>query len=89
MQKIQFLPNQISLASNHKKLSTEVLVELALSNLKNQLLRSYIRKENYQPATTPAAAAPMYVTLRGPPLDSETGWSGELWSNPVLLILEN
>ena len=30
-----------------------------------------------------------FVTLRGPPLDSETGWTGELWSNPVLLILEN
>ena len=30
-----------------------------------------------------------YVTLRGPPLDSETGWTGELWSNCVLLILEN
>ena len=29
------------------------------------------------------------VTLRGPPLKSETGWTGELWSNPVLLILEN
>ena len=29
------------------------------------------------------------VTLRGPPLDSETGWTGELWSNPVLLILQN
>ena len=32
---------------------------------------------------------PSCVTLRGPPLDSETGWTGELWSNPVLLILEN
>ena len=29
------------------------------------------------------------VTLRGHPLDSETGWTGELWSNPVLLISEN
>ena len=29
------------------------------------------------------------VTLIPPPLDSETGWTGELWSNPVLLILEN
>ena len=29
------------------------------------------------------------VTLRVPPLDSETGWTGELWSNRVLLILEN
>ena len=28
------------------------------------------------------------VRLRVPPLDSETGWTGELWSNPVLLILE-
>ena len=29
------------------------------------------------------------VTLRGPPLDSEKGLTGELWSNRVLLILEN
>ena len=29
------------------------------------------------------------VTLRGLPLDSETGWTGELWLNTVLLILEN
>ena len=29
------------------------------------------------------------VTLRVHPLDSETGWTGELWSNTVLLILEN
>ena len=31
----------------------------------------------------------MFITLRGPTLDSETGWTGELWSNLVLLILEN
>ena len=29
------------------------------------------------------------VRLRVPPLDSKTGWTGELWSNPVLLIFEN
>ena len=29
------------------------------------------------------------VTLRIPPLKSETGWTGELWLNRVLLILEN
>ena len=29
------------------------------------------------------------VTLRGPPLDSETGLTGELWSNRVHLILKN
>ena len=30
------------------------------------------------------------VTLRGPPpLDSEMGWTGELWFNHVVLILEN
>ena len=86
MQKILFSPNQISLASNHKKLSTEDLVELALSNLKNQLLRSFIRKENFCPATS-LAAAPMSVTLKGPPLDSETGWSGKLRSKTNLLKL--
>ena len=30
-----------------------------------------------------------FVTLRLPPLDSETGWTGELWSNCVFLVLEN
>ena len=33
---------------------------------------------------------PSSVTLRGPPPpDSETGWTGGLRSNPVLLIIEN
>ena len=31
------------------------------------------------------APAPCCVTLRGPPLDSETGWTGELWLNTNLL----
>ena len=31
----------------------------------------------------------MYVTLRGPPLISEMGWTGELWSKTKFLILEN
>ena len=30
-----------------------------------------------------------FVALRVPPLDSEMGWTGELWSNSVFLILEN
>ena len=30
-----------------------------------------------------------FVTLRGPPLKSEMGWTGELWSNGVHLILDN
>ena len=29
------------------------------------------------------------VTLRVTPLDSETGWTGELWLNRVLLILKD
>ena len=29
------------------------------------------------------------VMLVLPPMKSETGWTGELWSNRVLLILEN
>ena len=47
---------------------------------------SYIRKCKYCPATTTTPA----VSRSGyPPLDSETEWTGELWSNRVLLILEN
>ena len=39
-------------------------------NYKERVLKkSYIRKEKYRPATTTA----VYVTLRLPPLDSETG----------------
>ena len=30
-----------------------------------------------------------YVTLVVPPLDSKTGWTGELWSKTKFLILEN
>ena len=26
---------------------------------------------------------------QGPPLDSKTDWTGELWPNRILLILEN
>ena len=48
---------------------------------------SYIRKGKYNPAPPPAAP-PVYVTLRGPPLYSEMGWTGELWSNCLFLILE-
>ena len=29
------------------------------------------------------------VMLRGPPLDSGTGWTGELWSNTNFLIWQN
>ena len=32
---------------------------------------------------------PSSVTLRVPPVKSETGWTGELWSNCVHLILKN
>ena len=32
---------------------------------------------------------PPTVTLVLPPLDSETVWTGELWSNSFLLILDN
>ena len=32
---------------------------------------------------------PSSITLRLPPLDSEMGWTGELWSKTKFLILEN
>ena len=31
----------------------------------------------------------LFVTLRRPALDFETGWTGELWLNTNLLNLEN
>ena len=37
----------------------------------------------------PSLVRPLCVTLRVPPLYSDTEWTGELWSNHVLLILEN
>ena len=45
------------------------------------ILKSYIRHEDF--------LRPSSVTLVLPPMKSETGWTGELWSNRVLLILEN
>ena len=48
---------------------------------------SYIRHEDF--LLLLLLLRPPSVTLRGPPLDSETGWTGELWSKRVLLILEN
>ena len=58
---------------------TTITYSLAMNE---KCLASNIRKRKYSPATT----AP--VSRSGdPPLDSETGWTGELWSNHVLLIL--
>ena len=48
---------------------------------KNQQELSYIRKGKYRLAT------PAVSCSGDPPLDSETGWTGELWSNCVLLLL--
>ena len=51
------------------------------ASVENKTL-SYIRKGKNSPATTAAtaAAAAVYVTLRGLHLDSDTEWTGELWS---------
>ena len=51
------------------------------------------RQQEYCPAVLSCpvlfcSCSCMYVTLRVPPLASERGWTGELWSNCVLLILE-
>ena len=42
----------------------------------------------YQTQGFPCSFLP-FVTLRVPPLDSETGWPGELWSKTNLLIWQN
>ena len=54
--------------------------------LKAEVFRkeSYIRHEDFfRPPPSPS------VTLRVPPLISEMGWTGELWSKTKFLILEN
>ena len=44
----------------------------------------YIRHKDFRPPSVRPS-----VTLVLPPLGSETGWTGELWSNCILLILKN
>ena len=46
---------------------------------------SNIRHKNFHPSVR-LSVRPSSLT---PPLDSETGWCGELWSNRLFLILEN
>ena len=48
-------------------------------------VKSYIRYKNFRPSFGLRPS----VTLRGPPLDSETGWTGELWSKTNLLKWQN
>ena len=53
---------------------------------------SNIRKGKYRPATTTTTTTPttaVYVKLRGPPLDSEAGRNGELWSETNILYYQN
>ena len=46
---------------------------------------SNIRHQDFHACVRASSA----VTLRLPPLDSETGWTGELWSKTNLLIWQN
>ena len=67
----------------NKPLVVAVVVDDNVEETHIICLISYIRHEDFSPAP------PSFVTLRGPPLDSEMDWTGELWSNRVLLICEN
>ena len=69
------------------KVNTEIINE---SNKELQAVKySNIRKRKYSPATTTAAPTAVYITLRVPPKDFETGWTGELWLNTKLLKWQN
>ena len=48
----------------------------------DSFMKSYIRHEDFRSSCSS-------VTLRVPPLISEMGWTGELWSKTKFLILEN
>ena len=47
------------------------------------------KKKNIYPKLDMRISVRFCVTLRGPPLDSETGWTGELWSKTNLLNWQN
>ena len=47
----------------------------------SEVPQSYIRHEDFRLFFCPALSA----TLTVPPLDSETGWTGELWSKTNFL----
>ena len=63
----------------------DIWLQVTKQDVTRSTCQSYIRKGKYRPAP----AAPVYVTLRLPPLDSEMGCTGELCSKTKLLILEN
>ena len=51
--------------------------------------KSYIRHEDFIRPFVRPSVRPSSVRLTVPPLDSEMGWTGELWSKTKFLILEN
>ena len=91
-QKIYTIEFLIFLNLDLRQVSNKLWIPVETQYYGITLHTSYIRKDKYRPATTPAAAAAaasMYVTLRGPPLDSEMGLTRELWSKTNLLNWQN
>ena len=66
-----------------KGLNLDYMAIMGSVVVENNTTLSNIRHEDFRPDSSSSS-----VTLRVPPLDSETGWTGELWSNRVVLILE-
>ena len=64
-----------------------------IQNTENMKEIKSVQKNNNPILERESAVLLLLLLLRHaqgtPPLDSETGWTAELWSNPVLLILEN
>ena len=54
-------------------------------HLRTMTCAQILQNIQYQTQGFPSVCPSSSVTLRGPPLNSATGWTGELWSNRILL----
>ena len=73
-------------AGNYIKDDPNLMDSESETNNNNWIAQSYIRHEDFRP---PSSSVLLCNAQGTPPLKSETGWTGELWSSRVLVILEN
>ena len=80
--RLEFLPLQIFSSTHPRRIS--------FKNITDQSSESTPHYLNNPILDTRISSFSFYsVTLRGPPLISEMGWTGELWSTTKFIIMEN
>ena len=73
---------QVEKAEPNSPIYKFIMLKRNMKSLHSKTQSSKIRHKDFRPSDSS-------VTLRGPPLDSETGWTGELWSKTNLLNWQN